>query len=119
MNQQTLSYSDKGISGNDFATRLSDLDAQNWNRTKSQKLAKIEGLDLNDEHWAVISFLRSHYLWNGDQLNESQLMEALNQHFMKLGGGEYLNELFTEGVIAQGRRLANIHISKRHIPPQV
>jgi len=112
MNQQTLSYSDKEISGNAFATRLSDLNAQNWNRNKSQKLAKLEGLDLNDEHWAVISFLRSYYLWNGNQLNESQILEALNQHFLKLGGEEYLNKLFNEGVIAQGRRLANIHISK-------
>lgn len=112
MNQQSLSNSDKEISGNDFASRLSDLDAQNWNRNKSQNLAKLEGLDLNDQHWAVISFLRSHYLWNGNQLNESQLSEDLNQHFLKLGGEEYLNKLFNEGVIAQGRRLANIHISK-------
>jgi len=112
MNQHTLSYSDKERSCSNFATRLSDLDAQNWNRNKSQKLAKLEGLDLNDEHWAVISFLRSHYLWNGNKLNESQLSEDLNQHFLKLGGGEYLNKLFNEGVIAQGRRLANIHISK-------
>ncbi len=36
MNQHTLSYSDKEISGSNFATRLSDLDAQNWNRNKSQ-----------------------------------------------------------------------------------
>ncbi len=112
MNQQSLSNSDKEISGNDFASRLSDLDAQNWNRNKSQNLAKLEGLDLNDQHWAVISFLRSHYLWNGNQLNEFQLAEDLNRHFLKLGGGEYLNKLFNGEVIAQGRRLANIHISK-------
>ncbi|NNJ92758.1 MAG: hypothetical protein HKP55_13865 [Gammaproteobacteria bacterium] len=112
MNQHTLSYSVKEISGSDFTSRLSDLDAQCWNRSKSEEIAKLEGLDLNDDHWAVISFLRSHYLWNGVQMNESEILEALNQHFLKLGGKDYLNKLFHEGVVNQGRRLANIHLSK-------
>ena len=67
MNQQSLSFSDHEISGSKFSSRLSYLDAQCWNRSKSQELAKLEGIDLNDDHWAVISFLRSHYLWNGEQ----------------------------------------------------
>ena len=112
MNQQSLSFSDHEISGSNFSSRLSDLDEQCWNRSKSQELAKLEGIVLNDDHWAVISFLRSHYLWNGEQLNEFQLLEALNQRFLKLGGSIYLNMLFNEGVVTQGRRLANIHISK-------
>ncbi|MEJ2214436.1 MAG: TusE/DsrC/DsvC family sulfur relay protein [Gammaproteobacteria bacterium] len=112
MNQQSLSFSDHEISGSKFSSRLSDLDAQCWNRSKSQELAKLEGIDLNDDHWAVISFLRSHYLWNGEQLNEFQMLEALNQHFLKLGGSIHLNMLFNQGVVTQGRRLANIHISK-------
>jgi tRNA 2-thiouridine synthesizing protein E len=47
-----------------------------------KNLQKLEGLDLNDDHWAVIAFLRSHYLWNGDQLNDAQISEALNQYFL-------------------------------------
>jgi sulfur relay (sulfurtransferase) DsrC/TusE family protein len=109
MNQHTLSYSDTEISGSSFASRLSELDAQAWSRSKSNELAKLEGLDLNDDHWAVISFLRSHYLWNGEKLNESQISGALNQYFLKLGGEKYLDQLFKGGVVTQGRRLANIH----------
>ena len=109
MNQHSLSFSDKEISASNFISRLSDLDAQCWNRTKSQELAKLEGLVLSDGHWAVISFLRSHYLWNGDQFNEAQISEALIQHFFKIGGEKYLKQLFNGNAVTQGRRLANIH----------
>lgn len=110
MNQQTLAYSDTGIPGSNFASRLSELDGQCWNRSKSQKLAKLEDINLNDEHWAVISFLRSHYLWNGQQLNAQHVSKALDQYFLKLGGNKYLNRLFNGGPVTQGCRLANIHI---------
>ena len=109
MNQHSLSFSDKEISGSNFINRLSDLDAQCWSRTKSQKLAQLEGLELKDDHWAVIAFLRSHYLWNGDQLNGAQISEALNHHFSKQGGEQYLTHLFNGDAVTRGRRLANIH----------
>jgi len=112
MNQQSLAFSDKEISASHFINRLSELDAQCWTRRKSQELAKLEGLDLEDDHWAVIAFLRSHYLWNGNQLSDAQMSEALNQHFSKRGGEQYLTLLFKGDVITQGRRLANIHICK-------
>jgi sulfur relay (sulfurtransferase) DsrC/TusE family protein len=109
MNQHSLSFSDKEISGSNFTNRLSDLDAQCWSRAKSQELAKLEGLELEDDHWAVISFLRSHYLWNGDQLNDAQISDALNLRFSKRGGEQYLTLLFNGDAVTQGRRLANIH----------
>ena len=112
MNQTTITSSDSEKSGHNFANRLLELDGQHWNQIKSQKLATMEGINLNDEHWAVISFLRSHYLWNGAQMNPQLVSLALNQNFLKLGGIPYLNKLFLGGPVTQGRRLANLHISE-------
>ncbi len=37
------------------------LDPWEWNPTVAGALAREEGIDLTDDHWAVIGFMRSYY----------------------------------------------------------
>lgn len=39
--------------------RQEELSMQDWNRDKSADLAQNEGISLTDEHWTVISYLRT------------------------------------------------------------
>ncbi|MGD8589256.1 MAG: TusE/DsrC/DsvC family sulfur relay protein [Chromatiales bacterium] len=95
-------------SSQDAEIRFVELADQCWGRGKSAYLAKSEGIILKDEHWAVIVYLRKHYLQHGLPKNARTLVQALNQHFSAQGGSKYLYVLFPGGPITQGSRLANL-----------
>ena len=88
--------------------RQAELDDQHWNRNKSADMAKSEGISLNDEHWAVIVWLRRYYLEFGLPRNAWILAKDLNQQFSVLGGNKYLASLFPGGPVLQGSRFANL-----------
>lgn len=95
-------------SGKDTSDRLAELGDQCWGRGKSVALAKNEGVDLNDKHWAVILFLRKFYLDHGLPITARITARALNENFSGQGGSKYLNRLFSGGPVTQGSRLANL-----------
>ena len=95
-------------SGNDSSDRLTELAGQRWGRSKSLALAASEGVNLNDEHWAVIVFLRKYYLEHGLPITARTTARALNKNFSRQGGNKYLNRLFGGGPVTQGSRLANL-----------
>ena len=90
--------------------RLAELNDQRWTRNKSAELAKNEGISLNDEHWAVIVYLRNYYLEHGLPRFARTTARALNQQFAAQGGNKYLYGLFTGGPVTQGSRLANLRL---------
>lgn len=92
----------------DIDERRTELDNQYWSREKSQKLAKYEGISLNDGHWAVINYLRSHYLQQGIPKYARTLSRELGKEFALQGGSKYLRNLFPRGPVTQGSRLANL-----------
>lgn len=110
MEQLSLNSSNTEDTGSGLGARLTELNQQHWNRDKSHALAKRAGIDFNDEHWAVISFLRSYYFWNGLPENPRIIAKALNNHFLTQGGNKYLSELFSEDPVRQGSHLANIRM---------
>ena len=88
--------------------RQAELDDQHWNRNKSADMAKSEGISLNDEHWAVIDYLRNHYLEFGLVRFARTMSRTLNRQFSAQGGSKYLYGLFPGGPVTQGCRLASL-----------
>ena len=88
--------------------RLAELIDQRWSRNKSADLATSEGISLNDEHWAVIVYLRNYYLEHGLPRFARTTARALNRKFAARGGNKYLYRLFAGGPVTQGSRLANL-----------
>ena len=108
MTQHTLDPHETETSGSSIADRSKELADQRWDRSKSVALAKSEGIDLNDEHWAVIVFMRRYYLEHGLPINARTTARALNKNFSGQGGNKYLRRLFNGGPVSQGSRLANL-----------
>ena len=106
MTQYITSAQDSETFNQDIDIRRTELANQRWNRSKSQALATNEGIDLNDDHWAVIVFLRKYYLNHGLPRAARTTARVLNKHFSKLGGSQYLHRLFYDGPVTQGSRLA-------------
>lgn len=81
-----------------------------WSEDFSRELAKIESLQLNQEHWEVIRFLRDWYAKHGQQASVRDMIK----HFRVLWGcdrgcNHYLHQLFPRGgPQKQGNRLAGL-----------
>jgi tRNA 2-thiouridine synthesizing protein E len=108
LKENTVGLQETETSGSSIAERSIELATQRWNRAKSVALAKSEDIDLNDEHWAVIVFMRKHYREHGLPINARTTARALNTHFSGRGGSKYLRGLFGGGPVTQGGRIGNL-----------
>ena len=99
---------DSKISKRNRAVRFVKLADQSWGRKKSVEIAQSEGIQLSDEHWIVIVYLRRYYLKHGHPIKSLTLENDLNEHFSAFGGMEYLSRLFPGGPVTQGNRIANL-----------
>ena len=108
MSQSTSNAQDCETSSHYVRIRLAELREQHWDRSKSESLARSEGITLKDEHWDVIVYLRRYYLKHGLPRCARTTSEALNQKFSVQGGSSYLYRLFPGGPVTQGSRFANL-----------
>ena len=88
--------------------RQAELNDQDWDREKSAHLAQNEGISLNNEHWAIIAYLRNSYIEYGLPRYARMTARALNRQFYVEGGSKYLYGLFAGDPVTQGSRLANL-----------
>lgn len=89
----------------DRARELAD-----WTRETGAAAARAEGIELTDDHWAVIYFLRAHFVKHGHYEHARELAAVLDEHFAAAGGRRHLYELFPGGPVTQGGRIAGIPV---------
>lgn len=81
-----------------------------WSEDFVRAQAQAEGLELTDEHWQLIRFLREYYAEHGVQAQ----VRAMIRHFSQAWGPErgnnhVLHEIFPRGgPQKQGNRLAGL-----------
>lgn len=79
-----------------------------WNEQQAEATAAEMGIKLTDDYWKVIKFLRVHYENNGQMHHARELTEALNERFEEEGGSRWLYQLFPNGPVNQGTRIAGV-----------
>lgn len=82
---------------------------EDWSEDLAVALAEKEGIQLTDEHWMVISFLRRFYFKYG----VAPMVAILIKHMTEELGSEvadkaHLYELFPKGPARQGSRIAGL-----------
>ena len=86
------------------------LNLSDWSVAFAQAQAQAEGLELGDEHWQVIRFLRQHFQERGVQAQ----VRVMIKHFSVLwdaerGNNHHLHDLFpVGGPQKQGNRIAGL-----------
>ena len=108
MTQYIVNLNETETASHEIAIRRAEIASQHWNRAKSSRLAKAEGINLTDDHWAVIIYLRKRYLTQGLAKHARSLANDLKRHFKSQGGNKYLYRLFAGGPVTQGCRIANL-----------
>jgi tRNA 2-thiouridine synthesizing protein E len=79
-----------------------------WSATAAEQTARELGIEMTDNHWDVVLFLRDLYRGMGAQADARSMLEALEQEFADDGGRRWLFRLFPGGPILQGSRIAGI-----------
>ena len=85
------------------------IDINSWNEDLGKVIAVAEGLDMTDEHWEVVKFLREYY--NEYQIAPAVrvLVKAVKKKFGKdKGSNKYLYELFPYGPAKQACKVAGL-----------
>lgn len=85
------------------------MDWQVWNEGVAAAMAKEDGLDLSEEHWDVIRFLRDYF----DKYQIAPMIKILTKELAKTFGKEkgntkYLYELYPAGPAKQACRYAGL-----------
>lgn len=89
-------------------------DMDEWSEGFARALAEKEHLELTDEHWAVINYIRDYYHQHRVQAQVRDMIK----HFKNSWGSErantrYLHDIFPMGgPQKQGNRLAGIRKTK-------
>ncbi|WP_089729081.1 TusE/DsrC/DsvC family sulfur relay protein [Candidatus Thiosymbion oneisti] len=82
---------------------------QDWNRDVAEKLAAEEGIELTQEHWDVLEYLRDEYLNNnGNQPMERQINKDMGKRWGKKISSKDLYKLFPKAPSKQGNRVAGL-----------
>lgn len=85
------------------------MDWQVWNEGIAGQMAKLDGLELSNEHWDVIRFLRDYF----QKYQIAPMIKILTKEIGKVMGPEkgntkYLYELYPAGPAKQACRYAGL-----------
>ena len=93
-----------------FRVHEDEADVEQWDRNVAAGLAKQEGIELSEERWDVVSYLRKYFEEFGAIDYARDLSVILNQKFESKGGLTYLYTLFPKGPVNQGCKIAGIPV---------
>lgn len=82
---------------------------QDWDIKTAEETAKIDGLNLSNDHWDLIRALQEYYC-KADFPKLRQIKDALEEKFHSRGGMKYLYQIIPGGPVAEGCRLAGLNV---------
>jgi len=84
-------------------------DPHSWNEDVARALAAKEGIELTQEHWDVINYLRSEYFDNnGEQPMERVINKGMSKIWGKKVTSKDLYALFPLAPSKQGNKVAGL-----------
>ena len=99
VNGSTVAHDDEGYI----------LDLSDWSRDLAAEIAKAEGLDMTDEHWAIVDFLRSYYDTYKIAPAVRVLIRAVKKEMgPEMGNKQHMEALFPGGPAKQGCKIAGL-----------
>ncbi len=87
-----------------YITNLDD-----WSKELADVISKAEEIEMTDEHWAVVNFLREYY----DEYQIAPAVRVLVKAIKKsmgpeIGNNKYMYELFPYGPAKQACKIAGL-----------
>jgi tRNA 2-thiouridine synthesizing protein E len=90
------------------------VDANDWNEDVAKVLAEDEGLEMTQEHWDVVNYLRDqHFNNNGNEPMERAIMKDMGKIWGRKVSSKEMYLLFPTMPSKQGRKIAGLPQSTR------
>jgi len=83
------------------------VDPEDWDEALAAQLAQAQRIELQDDHWLVIRFMRDYYAEHQICADARHAMKQLEQRYPG-HGRQRLFELFPYGYVAQACRIAGM-----------
>ncbi len=86
------------------------IDPEAWTPEAAKTIAVEEGIELGEEHWAVIDFIRDHYDQHQVAVDARFVIRFLEKRFgyESKAAHNHLFELFPYGYVKQACRIAGM-----------
>ncbi len=82
---------------------------QDWNEAVATQLAAKENIDLGDQHWEIILFMRAYYEQYKHLPNTRMFIKAVAKSLgADKGNSRYLHKLFPSGPLKVACKLAGL-----------
>ena len=80
-----------------------------WSTELAEKIAETENIDMTDEHWSVVNFLREYYEEYQIAPAVRVLIKAIKKEMgPEKGNNKYMYELFPYGPAKQACKIAGL-----------
>ncbi len=93
------------------------FDLESWSPLYAQRIAEAEGIELTEEHWEIVVYLRERYRNKGAPAHAREVLKELEEKFCEGKGRRHLYELFPGGPVTQGSRLAGLPVPPYAVDP--
>jgi len=82
---------------------------EDWNETVALKLAEQNDIELSEQHWEIIRFIRSYYEHYRHLPNTRAFIKAIASTLGEAkGNSRYLHRLFPDGPLKYACKLAGL-----------
>lgn len=99
VNGHTVEHDEEG-----YITTLDD-----WSKELAEEIAETENIDMTNEHWAVVDFLREYYEEYQIAPAVRVLIKAIKKEMgPEKGNNKYMYELFPYGPAKQACKIAGL-----------
>lgn len=89
-------------------------DTNDWDKDVGAALAKIEEIEMTQEHWDVIDYLRDEHFNNaGNEPNERTILKDMGKKWGRKISSKDMYLMFPQMPSKQGRKIAGLPQSTR------
>jgi len=79
-----------------------------WNEDVAKALAAEEGVELTQDHWDVLNYLREEYIENNNQPMERAILKDMGKRWGKKVSSKDMYKLFPLAPSKQGNKIAGL-----------
>ncbi|MDH5444191.1 MAG: TusE/DsrC/DsvC family sulfur relay protein [Gammaproteobacteria bacterium] len=90
------------------------VNLEDWNEDVGKILAEGEGIEMTQEHWDVVKYLRDEHFNNaGNEPNERTILKDMGKKWGKKVSSKDMYLMFPQMPSKQGRKIAGLPQSTR------
>ena len=104
------------VNGNTIETTENGylVNLEDWNEDVGKVLAEGEGIEMTQEHWDVVKYLRDEHFSNaGNEPNERTILKDMGKIWGKKVSSKDMYLMFPQMPSKQGRKIAGLPQSTR------